>query len=146
MTGDQPGQLSIDATIPTYEQDELRNRPTSPHVTIYNFPLPALMSITHRFTGIGLSIGTAAFASLALFGSCDIPSYVYAFQTSFPILVPVAKLTVAFPFVYHYLAGMRHMYWDYTAKGVDLEAAHKSAQVIIGSSVFLTLLLAIYTL
>ena len=47
-TGDQSGKLSINSTIPTYEQDELKGRPTSPHVTIYNFPMPTLMSITHR--------------------------------------------------------------------------------------------------
>ncbi len=30
-------------------------RPTSPHVTIYKFPLPALTSITHRITGVALT-------------------------------------------------------------------------------------------
>ena len=33
-------------------------RTISPHVTIYNFPAPALSSITHRATGVALSTGT----------------------------------------------------------------------------------------
>src|SRR5690242_2260545 len=43
--------------IPMTEQEALEkkqkaNLPVSPHVTIYKFPLPAITSITHRFTGI----------------------------------------------------------------------------------------------
>lgn len=30
----------------------------SPHVTIYKFPLPAIVSISNRFAGIGLAAGT----------------------------------------------------------------------------------------
>ena len=33
------------------------SRPTSPHVTIYKFPLPAITSIVHRATGVGLAGG-----------------------------------------------------------------------------------------
>ena len=41
---------------------------------------------------------------------------------------------------------MRHLYWDYTAKGIELDQVHKSAQIIVGGSVFLTLLAAVYTI
>ena len=30
----------------------------SPHVTIYAFPLPAIVSVSNRFAGIGLAAGT----------------------------------------------------------------------------------------
>ena len=33
--------------------------PTSPHVTIYKFPLPAISSITNRVTGVALTAGNA---------------------------------------------------------------------------------------
>ncbi|MBT4645708.1 MAG: succinate dehydrogenase, cytochrome b556 subunit, partial [Pelagibacteraceae bacterium] len=33
------------------------NRPLSPHLSIYKKVLPAVFSIFHRFTGIGMSIG-----------------------------------------------------------------------------------------
>lgn len=36
-----------------------KNRPISPHVQIFKFPLPAMVSITTRFTGAGLSAGIA---------------------------------------------------------------------------------------
>ncbi len=79
---------------------------------------------------------------VALAGSCDIPSYVEAFQTSAPILVPVAKAMVGFPLVYHTAAGVRHLYWDYTAKDLDLPSVEKSSKALIGASAALSLILA----
>ncbi|XP_008432189.1 succinate dehydrogenase cytochrome b560 subunit, mitochondrial-like [Poecilia reticulata] len=37
------------------------NRPMSPHITIYKWSIPMMMSITHRGTGVGLSGGKACF-------------------------------------------------------------------------------------
>ena len=34
------------------------NRPLSPHLTIYRLPMLALLSITHRITGVALTAGT----------------------------------------------------------------------------------------
>ena len=39
-----------------------RPRPLSPHLQIYKLPLPALMSISHRITGVALSSGTILLA------------------------------------------------------------------------------------
>lgn len=81
-------------------------------------------------------------ALIALGGCCDIPSLVYGFKEAAPILVPVAKLVVAFPFVYHTAAGLRHLYWDKTAKLLEKEEVEKSSQILIGSSVAISLVLA----
>lgn len=51
-------------------------RPISPHVTIYNFPVTALTSITNRATGVGMSVGVIGMSMVALGGGCDIPAYV----------------------------------------------------------------------
>ncbi|MBY0511485.1 MAG: succinate dehydrogenase, cytochrome b556 subunit, partial [Rhodospirillaceae bacterium] len=32
-------------------------RPLSPHLSVYRLPLAAVLSITHRITGIGLTLG-----------------------------------------------------------------------------------------
>ena len=33
-------------------------RPLSPHIQVYRWPLPMMMSIAHRITGVGLYFGT----------------------------------------------------------------------------------------
>ncbi|KAA8578266.1 hypothetical protein FQN60_001063 [Etheostoma spectabile] len=42
------------------------NRPMSPHLTIYKWSVPMMMSITFRGTGVGLSGAISAFALAAL--------------------------------------------------------------------------------
>ncbi|XP_010184061.1 PREDICTED: succinate dehydrogenase cytochrome b560 subunit, mitochondrial-like, partial [Mesitornis unicolor] len=39
-----------------WEKNTKSNRPLSPHVTIYKWSLPMAMSITHRGTGVALSL------------------------------------------------------------------------------------------
>jgi hypothetical protein len=52
------------ATLPSDASTEAKpNRPLSPHVSIYRFPLPALTSITNRATGGALTAGTYDLAS-----------------------------------------------------------------------------------
>ena len=33
-------------------------RPLSPHIQVYRWPMPMIMSIAHRITGVGLYFGT----------------------------------------------------------------------------------------
>ena len=122
------------------------DRPISPHVTIYSFPVPALSSITNRATGVALSVGVMGMSFVALGGGCDIPSYVESVKVSVPMVMPVLKMLVAFPLVYHTVAGVRHLYWDKTAKGLDLDSVEKSSKVVIAASGLLTLVLGFYTL
>ena len=37
-------------------------RPLSPHLQIYRLPMPAILSITHRFTGVILFSGSMLFS------------------------------------------------------------------------------------
>jgi succinate dehydrogenase cytochrome b556 subunit len=71
--------------------------------------MPAITSITHRVTGAILSGGMAVMGLIALTSTCDIPMWVEAFHVAHPILWPVLKTGVAFPVVYHTLAGVRHL-------------------------------------
>ena len=54
--------------------------------------------------------GTVAIAGIALVG--DVPSAITTFKTTVPWLVVPTKALVAFPIVYHYAGGIRHLIWD----------------------------------
>lgn len=48
-------------------------------------------------------------------------------------LGPAVKFTVAFPFVYHYLGGVRHFIWDYFPENtVDNKTAESSSYLLFG--------------
>lgn len=109
------------------------NRPMSPHLTIYKPQLNSMTSITFRATGIAMTLGTAcrvspvllscrpsphhclvlastgvSVGSIALLGaSHDLPYYIDAIKSSG--VAPLAKFCVAFPLVYHYIGGIRHI-------------------------------------
>ena len=114
-------------------------RPVSPHVTIYSFPITALSSITNRITGVALSgmFGTLAVAELASSGlALDIMQAVgSAGLAAYP-----AKFCVAFPIVYHYAGGIRHLVWDYTPDKLNNAEVEKASYALFGASATISLL------
>ena len=92
------------------------HRPVSPHVTIYSFPAAALSSITVRVTGCLLSFGAAGLGAAEIVGgsgaALDLMSAIGSGAIGGGAVAAGAKFSVAFPFVYHYLGGLRHWAWD----------------------------------
>ncbi len=60
------------------------------------------------------AVGIYTAGALALFGAHDLPVYIDAFKAAVPLLVYPTKLLVSFPFVYHTLAGIRHLVRDHS--------------------------------
>ena len=48
-------------------------------------------------------------------------------------MVPL-KFGVAFPVVYHSLAGYRHLVWDFTLRGIDNASADTSSKALFAVS------------
>ncbi|GAB5366258.1 hypothetical protein AAMO2058_001128800 [Amorphochlora amoebiformis] len=117
-------------------------RPISPHVKIYKFPVAALSSIANRVTGCLLSIGCAGVGAAAMFIDCNVPALIEVAKVSAPAVIPAVKLMVAFPLTYHYIAGVRHLVWDYTLKGLDIKSMEMSSYLVFGSSAAISLALA----
>merc|ERR1719223_1347578 len=92
------------------ERMKKTQRPVSPHVTIYSFPITALTSITNRVTGVALSIGAAGLGTVELVGGSGASlALMQEIAASGAIVGGVAKLSVAFPCIFHYLGGLRHL-------------------------------------
>lgn len=123
-------------------------RPNSPHLTIYQPQIPWILSITHRITGSVLSGGFYVFGSLylvaPLFGwHIDSASMAAAFG-SWPIIAKVlAKFTVAMPFTFHSLNGLRHFQWDF-GKGFANQTVIRTGWSLVGVSVASALGLAVF--
>jgi succinate dehydrogenase, cytochrome b556 subunit len=114
-----------------------RNRPLSPHLQIYRLPLLALMSITHRITGVGLVAGLVALAAW-LGAAASGPEAFAAAQGFFGSPLGYLVLfgwTVALFF--HLSHGIRHLLWD-SGWGFELPQAYASAKVAIGATAVLT--------
>ncbi len=114
-------------------------RPLSPHLQIYRIQITAVSSILTRITGHALMAGVilavwwllAAATSDAYFATAN------AVATSwFGDLVFTGSLWAVW---YHYLAGLRHLYFD-AGHGLELKTAERLGWACVIGSVGLTVL------
>ncbi|XP_066513163.1 succinate dehydrogenase cytochrome b560 subunit, mitochondrial-like [Hoplias malabaricus] len=125
-----------------WDKNTRLSRPLSPHISIYRWSVPMVMSITHRGTGIALSGGISAFALAALVLPGSFPHYLdLVHSLSFgPALITAAKFAVSFPVAYHSLNGVRHLIWDF-GKGLKITEVNRSGYVVITLSILASLAL-----
>ena len=120
-------------------------RPLSPHLQIYKPQITSILSIMHRLTGIGLSVGTILIVlwltSLSL-GESFYEYYIIFVKSVFGKLILIA---FAFALSYHLSNGIRHLFWD-LGYGFELDVVFKSGVVVIFSALVLTSLVWIYIL
>ena len=114
-------------------------RPLSPHLQIYRPQLTSITSILTRITGNGLIVGVML-AVWWLFAAAVSPEYfavANAVATSwFGDLVFTCS---AWAVWYHYLSGLRHLYFD-AGHGLEIATAEKLGWGIIAGSFILTAL------
>ena len=114
-------------------------RPVSPHVTIYSFPVCALSSITTRVTGCALSFGGAGLGLVEIIGGNGAALELMSTIGSSGLMIAgIAKFSVAFPFIYHYLGGLRHLVWDNSPEMLTNVDVEKASYALVGSSVLLS--------
>lgn len=115
-------------------------RPLSPHLLIYRWPLPMAMSIAHRITGGALYFGTLLVAWWLIAAASGPNPYatVAGFMSSF--LGRLILFGYTWALLHHMLGGIRHLIWD-TGRGfTQSEREWLSLATIVGS-IALTLIL-----
>jgi len=114
------------------------NRPLSPHLQVYRLPLVALLSITHRITGVALSAGTILLA--AWLGSAAYGPEAYD-QVSALLGSPLGLIILfgfSAAFYYHLCNGIRHLVWDF-GQGFELTTVRRSNVLVLIGAVVLTI-------
>lgn len=114
-------------------------RPLSPHLQIYRPQLTSITSILTRITGNGLIVAVLLSVWWLLAAAISPEYFALANKvvTSwFGKLVFTASLWAIW---YHYLAGLRHLYYD-AGKGLDIPTAEKLGWACIIGSVVLTVI------
>ncbi len=88
------------------------HRPLAPHLTIYKWPLTAVLSISHRLTGVFLLLGLVVFFTVlvALASGEAVFLSVQDFLNQRPAQIVLAGF--AFALSFHLVHGLRHLLWD----------------------------------
>jgi len=115
------------------------SRPLSPHLQIYRPQITTVLSISHRITGIVLSVGAIVLVWWLLAAAGGPESYARAarFLGSFFGLLFLFAWTYALWF--HFCAGIRHLAWD-LGYGLELPQVYLGGWIVVGASVGLTIL------
>ena len=88
------------------------NRPLSPHLQIYKPQLTSVLSISHRITGVILSILSLMIPLSLLIISFGQEYYGFLLVILDHILIKLILAGSLFTLTYHLLNGIRHIFWD----------------------------------
>ena len=113
-------------------------RPLSPHLQIYKPQLTSVMSISHRFTGVILSmllILMPLFFFLLALGEKYFTVLVIILDHFFVKLILYGTI---FVISYHLLNGIRHLFWD-MGIGLSIKESYMSGYLVIILSTVTTL-------
>ncbi|WP_394752589.1 succinate dehydrogenase, cytochrome b556 subunit [Crenothrix sp.] len=119
-------------------------RPTSPHLQIYKLPLSGLNSISHRITGVFLSVGLIGVVYILWAISGGITAY-QNLQTVMNLgVVQVLYWGFIYALFFHLCHGVRHLLWD-MVKGFERDTLNRYAILEIVVALLLTLFTFVIT-
>ena len=118
-------------------------RPLSPHLSVWRFQLPAVMSILHRITGVAISSGTILLAAWVI----ALASGEAAFATmSLIIGHPLGQLVLfgySAVLFYHMCNGIRHLSWDF-GYGLNIPSIYTTGRIAFVAAILMTAALWLY--
>ena len=114
-------------------------RPLSPHLQIYRVQVTMVSSILTRITGNALIVGVALAVWWLLAAATSDSYFVTANAVATSWFGDLVFTGSAWAVWYHYLAGLRHLYFD-AGHGLDIKTAERLGWGCIIGSVVLTIL------
>jgi succinate dehydrogenase / fumarate reductase cytochrome b subunit len=112
-------------------------RPLSPHLTIYRWPITMTLSILHRITGVGLSVGLVVYVIWLEAIAYEFMPYNTVASALDSLPGQLLLLGWCYSFFFHLCNGIRHLIWD-TGRMFEKKQADLSAWIVLLASVGLT--------
>jgi succinate dehydrogenase / fumarate reductase cytochrome b subunit len=93
-------------------QTSAHPRPLSPFTTIFRWPVTMATSITHRITGVGLTLGMILVTWLLIAVATGPNAFDTFMALGGSILGRLILFGFAWALAYHFFSGLRHLAWD----------------------------------
>ena len=119
------------------------NRPTSPHLQVYQLPLTGLISISHRMTGILLAAGLLLLVFLLSAIAGGEQSYLAMQNLMSYWILRFIYWGFIYALFFHLCHGVRHLLWD-AGQTFERETLDEYAKIELGVSLGLTLMTFIF--
>lgn len=111
--------------------------PVSPHLQIYRLPLAAILSISHRITGVLLTAAAVALAFLIAAAAYAPALWEVAMMGLQHPLGQVVLIAWTFALAFHLCTGIRHLVWD-ACIGLSMPAVQASNWLVLAGATALT--------
>jgi len=114
-------------------------RPLSPHLSIYRPQLTSISSILNRLTGISLVLAAFLIVWWLLAAATSPEAYALANGVITSLLGDLVMALSLWAVWYHYLGGLRHLYFD-AGNGLEVDTAERLGWAVVTGSIVLTAL------
>ena len=108
----------------------MRERPLSPHLSVYRFLHTMVLSILHRITGVWMSLGLCALVYWLASAAAGEGAYGRASILLSGWCFRLLLLSWLAAYCYHFVNGLRHLCWD-AGFGLERLQVRRSARVVI---------------
>ncbi len=112
-----------------------QDRPLSPHLQVYRPQITSVMSILHRATGVVLALGAFLLAAWLLAVATDSGERYAECLGTLPGRIALFAFSASL--VYHFLNGIRHLFWD-AGHGYEIPKVYASGYAVLVLAVVLT--------
>lgn len=121
------------------------NRPLSPHITIHKWIFSQIMSIMHRATAIGFSLGLLFISLWLLSFSLGLIYYSIFELFFFNFVGKVIILIISFCFIFYFIDELRKFFWVFSL-GIDVRTIKITSCLVIFFSLFFLFFIILYLL
>lgn len=114
------------------------NRPLSPHLSVYRWPITMTMSILHRMTGVALAVGLIVLVLWLESAASGGAAYQQISTFLGSVVGRLLLVGWTFAFFFHMANGIRHLVWD-AGHGFEKHQANASSWAVLAATIILTL-------
>jgi succinate dehydrogenase / fumarate reductase, cytochrome b subunit len=114
-------------------------RPLSPHLQVYKLPASGLQSISHRATGIALSVGALILVAWLVSAAASDDAFGYVSMLLHTWIGKLALMAWTASLWFHFSTGIRHLFWD-AGRGFEIPTVQASSRFVLIATAVLTVL------
>ena len=115
-------------------------RPLSPHLSIYRWPITMTLSILHRATGVAMTVGLVVLTTWLVSAASGVDDHDQFVTLMSTLVGRLLLIGWSFAFFFHLANGVRHLVWD-TGRGFEKRQANASAWFVLVTAIVATALL-----
>ena len=121
------------------------SRPLSPHITVHRWMLSQIMSILHRASAIGFSLGILFIALWLLSLSFGLTYYSIFKLLFFNFFGKIIIIIISLCFSFHFIDEFRKLFWAF-GLGLEVQTLKITSYIVIFCSLIISFFIFLFLL